>query len=882
MDRLHWKVLTVSLAGVVLAACGSSRNNTSGSSGGSPGVDAGGSAGSGSGGSAGWGGGGSAGAAPVATDAYGGDLAVQGTATGSFHTQKIGDRWWEIDPLGHGIFLTAVSGVDPAWKSYESSGGFLSYDAVYVQSTGGALSANLALAAASSTPNDVVGPSGATLAKVGDTIYLGWRARPYITYFWLGRLGTGGKVRWSYSSSGSSGWALIGGTGKPAAGVALDADGSYDLDVGNDMAPDANGFGVGGSPKADRITWFDMSSTGFPHDFAQVALPGTTGTLYYIKGVVTAGFTTPPVLSQTYERETVADSIAKKYGPGDARSAWAKAMAARLRGWGIVAGGQYSYPYASLAPAPPVGLPVDFTWPLSGTVMGKGEAKNVYSNDQCPPGSGKLGYIGNAADVWEPSYATGMKSAESGWYSGSPIYAEPNEGTTVIPEEGDDMFGFDSMTHDHMGYVVLAANPYFPNGTYAGKAMTYTDPRLYAKYALRDFLRDRYRQAGDPAPAFGADVKVPFYKYTATPTGAELAALDKLNAAWGTSYTTWDTSSGDVLTGTNAWGAGTGFLDENGTHVLRKDSSGSYVCKYTYADSFTDGAHPAVRKDLDDFIALTAKRYGHELEAAMAQQAHGPVFMPLYGGPDYVFSAIGPSVDGFSVDLADPSGLPHLYDLVHKPIIFEDYSVANPDSPAFASGKITSVTYNSAANQTVVAASGFRYVFRSAWYVGFPDAGSAFSSGGACQYTYPWPPVRANAWNSVTLSDDYTKCVKPGMQIQLSNWDGLFSVTTQAQRAQAMIARWSAALNARGSDGTYFVVGFEHWALYDDEVSNWSEIGDYGLLTTQDNAYDGIEARRAAGTDSAGRAIGAEDADYGDLLGPLGSYQRSVYNKIHY
>jgi hypothetical protein len=87
-------------------------------------------------------------------------------------------------------------------------------------------------------------------------------------------------------------------------------------------------------------------------------------------------------------------------------------------------------------------------------------------------------------------------------------------------------------------------------------------------------------------------------------------------------------------------------------------------------------------------------------------------------------------------------------------------------------------------------------------------------------------------------------------------------------------------INLTGPDGTRFVVGFEHWTLYDDAVSNWGEINNFGLITLQDNAYDGKEARRAMTTDSNGRTVGGEEADYGNLLAPLISYLRTLQTKL--
>jgi hypothetical protein len=59
-------------------------------------------------------------------------------------------------------------------------------------------------------------------------------------------------------------------------------------------------------------------------------------------------------------------------------------------------------------------------------------------------------------------------------------------------------------------------------------------------------------------------------------------------------------------------------------------------------------------------------------------------------------------------------------------------------------------------------------------------------------------------------------------------------------------------------------------------VNNGTQNNNSGIATLHENAYDGVEARRASDTDSRGYAIGGEDADYGNLLGPLGKYLRSI------
>ncbi len=42
------------------------------------------------------------------TDEYGGWLGLQGTATGFFHTEQVGNRWWLVTPKGNVFFNVGV------------------------------------------------------------------------------------------------------------------------------------------------------------------------------------------------------------------------------------------------------------------------------------------------------------------------------------------------------------------------------------------------------------------------------------------------------------------------------------------------------------------------------------------------------------------------------------------------------------------------------------------------------------------------------------------------------------------------------------------------------------------------------------------------------
>jgi hypothetical protein len=446
----------------------------------------------------------------------------------------------------------------------------------------------------------------------------------------------------------------------------------------------------------------------------------------------------------------------------------------------------------------------------------------------CPPGSGRLRYQGVQPDVFEPGFASALSELVAARLSSQAgAAAASGKAYALIPEEADFLFGLNKMSHDHLGYVVLSQNPYQPIDPDSKRP--YRDPILHAKLALRDFLKQRY------------------------------GSIEKLNAAWGTEFSTWDTSSGNLEAGTNAYGTGTGFLDEDGHDIVADHS-----CRIAFADQFTRPERPAIRDDLDRFVALFVDKYASAFAAAFAQHPHPPIFMPLYDAPMFVYRHFAPYVDGFWVGAHDPGVLARIYDVTHKPMIVADYSSANPDSQAFFDATIRSVRFDAARNRTTIEAPGLNYVFRSAFQVAFPDSAIGFTR--QCRYINSSPRLAAAHWDELELGGDFTACVSAGNHVKLYLER---SFSTQHQRAIAMADAMRQAFAARGSDGVAFVIGFEHWSLYDDSVSNWGEIENFGLATLGDNAYDGTEARYLMSRDATGTVVGGEEHDYGDLLNPF-------------
>lgn len=553
---------------------------------------------------------------------------VAGMSTGYWHLEHLGDRIWLVAPDGRADFVRSVALFD-SQPSNASGRSFRSYDKVIVQPSGGANTDATAAAEDTSTSVLIAGETY-TLKNVGDTIYIGSeRFRPEYTFFQMntfGIPGTGGSVVWSYYSNSASGcagappcWVQINGTGKPAAADTLNGAGSFYFDVGNDSGTNiANGF-YAASANADVVQWFPLNANApaWPQDFVAETVTSLDATQAYwwIKGVVTgSSFAVAPVVLQIAEEPTVLQALAAKYGNGDSLSAaWANNDGSFLIGKGWNAAGQYSYRYVAMAdPGSPgnqraslsAALPLtsfpkasDLAMAIPANRLGllhpiKNDYAGLADNEAC--GGAEV----VSPDVFDPHYFGALvQSLEYAWGLGS--YS--NNGNhppdaayyfAMVLEEGDDLAGLNSLSHGHLGFAVAAENPYHPSDPGGTGVANYSDPVLYSKLALRDFLKNRYK------------------------------TLAALNAAWGTAYTTWDTSSGCVETGTNAWGWGSGLLDESGADLLAGGSCACTACSNpndaeTYNEESKWFANTAIQQDLDSFIAYYATEYGQTIRAAL-------------------------------------------------------------------------------------------------------------------------------------------------------------------------------------------------------------------------------------------------------------------------
>ena len=99
------------------------------------------------------------------------------------------------------------------------------------------------------------------------------------------------------------------------------------------------------------------------------------------------------------------------------------------------------------------------------------------------------------------------------------------------------------------------------------------------------------------------------------------------------------------------------------------------------------------------------------------------------------------------------------------------------------------------------------------------------------------------------------------------------AIATQAQRGVHYEAMVSQMETTADSAGTYHIAGLEWWGWYDQDSQglNW------GLITPNDNPYDGKSSTIDKGTDEAGYITGGESANYSDFLSSVIRANNRVY-----
>ena len=384
--------------------------------------------------------------------------------------------------------------------------------------------------------------------------------------------------------------------------------------------------------------------------------------------------------------------VLAKYG---SYATWRLQTVRRLKAWGFNAAVEYSEDGFTNLPS---------TDRLPNQVISRGAFYGLYNQGNYASGAFKdliecLTVIGGAytgfdhgrlPDVFDPLFATYITNRVAAGVADlnySPTITSPwHLGLAV--GDADDLFGFGvgpeiptvgGIVHPQSGWMSLASVPTLAASTRWG--VTYSDLKVYSKYAVRDFLKAKY------------------------------ITVAALNAAWGSAYTSWDSDGG--------WGTGTGVLDENGRHTAYLGPT----------DGTMIGANPTVLADLDDFLYQFAVKYFsiHRTAIKTALPNHlvwGLATLNSWGGiaRKPILQAAGQYMDVIQAGVASQQVL----DLTRQyagdvPLVTWEGWPANPDSSIwrypnpFGQGALTlqserGARYSTRLNQLVTYQTGGEYM----------------------------------------------------------------------------------------------------------------------------------------------------------------------------
>jgi hypothetical protein len=334
------------------------------------------------------------------------------------------------------------------------------------------------------------------------------------------------------------------------------------------------------------------------------------------------------------------------------------------------------------------------------------------------------------------------------------------------PDDADPLFGHKGGLDVHVGWVACVTSPIQRTseallGTLVYGAAGGTTQEVYAKTLAREWLRNKY------------------------------GTIQQLNAAWNSTYTTWDSSNpSDPML---AWqlGNGTGFLDEDGvTHPwIRVDQSKGVWQWHYHTDLRLLPVN--VRNDLNAIDE-------HLVETLFNQ--YGNVFRAEY--PNHLLM----SPSAFKHSLGDYK--PHVLRAAGR--VFDylqmDY---NPNPGGLPN------------------------------YVPVPGDPTGFPSGdtpASLERSYNLARKPIMAWQSVPCHDS-AALRRVGGDFRL-DWKGdPRMVSSQEAKGGLYQDHLRDFFAATGDDGKKFWLGFDNWNPIDQqgEGLNW------GFSSEQDNAYDGRE-----------------------------------------
>ena len=507
----------------------------------------------------------------------------------------------------------------------------------------------------------------------------------------------------------------------------------------------------------------------------------------------------------------------------DWKSRWAYYTRQRLRGWGFNQLGTFSFPPVTAKITknrkfipPKTGrlvqnqLPILITNRAGANSMNskkQWKVKNIFAANfrKC--------HGGRFPDVFDPKFKMSQLEAAEKIPMNSPWI------TFIFMDQTDEMRGVNKR-HPHLGFIAMAAKPHISQDPFGfGGPVVYKDTRLYTKYALRDFLKERY------------------------------GSLEALNRAWDTDYTSWDSSGG--------LGMGSGVLDEDGKNLGK-----------SWFSQKAEGRTEAQFKDLDCFAELLMRKWYKDVYTAFKEKLPYLISTNNLDAPrDYVYRSLkDPKNSKIYADIIvvqNDENAGYWADRLNRPFHswnMQGYLTAENDSPLGFTCSITQIEHSDIFKTLTLHfedcvipwGTDDRFNPRHNILLQFSGMPQTITRGKLNSPQYY--RAQKKDWlsqNSVRVREygyfnGTYKELKDNIQIgdtfqrvNYMNRQGPF--LTQEERGEAYAKQLKDVLLEQSPNGTFFRIGIHIWQWKDNTPFFW-EVYNFGLVTGRDNAYDGRQA----------------------------------------
>lgn len=487
-------------------------------------------------------------------------------------------------------------------------------------------------------------------------------------------------------------------------------------------------------------------------------------------------------------------------------------------------------------------------------------------------------------DVFDPnyvSYANSIGPGASPWGGSQPFPSMSALDASpwllgIDLDDGDRTWGFKNSTTvgsgvgPHTGWLVAADAPY---QIYSGRFdILYTDPVVHIKAELAKWLQ----QTADSGPGY--------------------TSISKLNAAWGSNYSTFG-SSGTTVTG-EVIGTGNGsattfshtfshtVVDPFSVAIVAGGSTVSGDCPWFDNVGWELGS---ITYDCGQGIpsgtGLIGTRAGSPVSGGTINYKTGALIVKFSKPPaagqviavNYIYGGWPHALTG-GTGLMDEDGTnPWFPSDFHLP----DLLLPNPpqvdlDLDNFL-GHLAG-QYFSTLTSAVRSRVPHHLVFTQE-FLGAYDRPSILQHAGKYvdalvvqDVDTPAPLVSTYQYANKPLFIDERFIANPDSQFAAypcatSTNPSYACQLTQTARGQAYSNQMNIDLGLTGNDGYGFVIGWDYWEMTDKT----SERQNFGFFTPLDNAYDGIEDRTGVQpcfpeVTTPGYACGKEPANHGDYL----------------